>query len=163
MLPTFLLRLKEVCHGTELAAEFGFSFYPLLLGSYVMLLSHVSRPSLSVHPKVVAVRLEAGVGRGIDTVGGGEVLQQHVFCWSLHRAQDTLQGLDHMFQAGFKVALDVVVVRMAELKVAELAVGQTSDVLLLFNFALLMFSLHVSRQVVRVRECGIADMTLHLL
>ena len=96
-------------------------------------------------------------------MGRSEVFQQHVFCWRLNRAEDTLQGLDDMFQAGFKVALDVMVVWMAELKVAELTVGQTSDVLLLFYFALLMFSLHVPRQVVRVRKCGIADVTLHLL
>ena len=163
VLPAFLLGFKEVCHGTKLAAEFRFSFDPLLLRSYVVLLSHVSRPGLSVHRKMVTVRLEAGVGRGVDTVGGSEVFQKHIFCRGLNRAQDTLQGLDHMFQAGFEVALDVVVVRMAELKVAELAVGQTSNVLLFFDFRLLMFNFHVPRQVVRIRKCCIADVTLHLL
>ena len=55
------------------------------------------------------------------------------------------------------------VVRVAEFQVAKLAVGQITHVLLLFNFARLMFALHVPCKVLRVRKYGIANMTLHLL
>ena len=68
-----------------------------------------------------------------------------------------------MFQAGLQVALDVLVVRVVEFQVAKFAVGQITHVLLLFNFARLMFALHVSCKVLRVRKYGIANMTLHLL
>ena len=68
-----------------------------------------------------------------------------------------------MFQAGLKVTLDVLVVRVVEFQVAKLAVGQITHVLLLFNFARLMFALHVPCKVLRVRKYGIAKVTLHLL
>ena len=49
---------------------------------------------LPVHGQVVTIGLEAGVGRGVDTVGRLQGLQEHLLGWSLNRAEQALERLE---------------------------------------------------------------------